>query len=360
MISFVNRLRRFARGPIARSIDLSAPAVARDPFPHYEELRRAGAVQYLSRHDAWIVLGYDEVQSAFARPEVFSSRPYAEIDGVLLGADPPEHARVRRVVTRCFSAEMIQSLSEFAEEKAVGLLQPGMDAVADYAIALSEAVAARLLGFSEHAVQAIRSAPLEVESRISVLDELAERATLYGQLLADGVDDQHARSLVRLLWLAATTTTERVIAHSVLRLLQNPGVRDAGQVPAFVDEVLRLHPPELLVPRVTTQAVRLGGVDIPAKAMVHLCLAAANRDPLKFEAPAELRLDRPQVRHFTFGSGIHHCVGAALGRRVVETSVRVLVTRAPNLRPAQPLENLVGWCSMTASPIARLLMQGAA
>lgn len=352
-------LKRFRRQPIADTIDLTAPAIARDPFPHYEELRVAGSVQYLARHDAWIVLDYDEVQDAFARPERFSSQPYAEIDRVLLGADPPDHGPVRRVVSRCFSSEALKALSAFAEEKAVALLRPRMDAVAGYAVPLSEAVAARLLGFDDDAVRAIRSAPLEVASRIRVLDELAGRALLYEQLLADGIDDLRARSLIRLLWLAATTTTERVIAYGVLRLLQNAAPPGGDQVPAFVDEVLRLHPPELLVPRLTTGVTRLGEVELPANAVVHLCVGAANRDPAKFENPAALRIDRPPVRHFTFGSGIHHCVGAALGRRVVETSVRVLLTHAPGLRAAQPLENLVGWCSMTANPIARLLVEGA-
>jgi cytochrome P450 len=350
---------RFFQRPLAKKIDLAAPAVARDPFPHYEELRRRGSVQYLARHDAWIVLGYDEVQAAFAQPQVFSNRPYAEVDDVLLAADPPGHTPVRRIVMRYFSQDAIQRLSAFAEEKAESLLQPRMDVVADYAAALSEAVAAQLLGLSGDAVAEIRSAPREVPLLVRALDQIAGRAAIHERLLADGLDDARARSLIRLLWLAATTTTQRVIAHGVLRLLQHPDVRDVERVPAFVDEVLRLHPPELLVPRMTTQAVTLGGVAIPANAVVHLCLAAANRDPAKLDAPAELRLDRPPTRHFTFGSGIHHCVGATLGRRVVEASIRVLLTRAPHFRPAQPLENLVGWCSMTASPVGRLLIEGA-
>ncbi len=360
MMALRDFFRRILRRPLSRTIDLSAPAVARNPFPHYEELRRDGSVQYLARHDAWIVLGYDDVQSAFAQPESFSNRPYAEVDRVLLAADPPDHTAVRRIVSRCFTPDAIKRLSAFAEEKAEALLQPRMDAVADYAVALSEAVAAQLLGLSDADVAAIRSAPPDLALRIAVLDDVAGRAAVYEQFRADGMDDERTRSLIRLLWLAATTTTERVIAHCVLYLLSMDGVRPQPHLtPAFVDEVLRLHPPELLVPRLTTQPVRLGGVDLPANALVHLCLAAANRDPAKFERPAELRLDRPPARHFAFGSGIHHCVGAMLGRRVVETSVRVLLTHAPGFRAAQALEDLVGWCSMTASPVARLLIEGA-
>src|SRR6185436_20529580 len=68
----------------AATIDLAAPATARDPFPHYEALRAGGPVQFLPRHDFWIVLGHNEVGSAFSRPTLFSNRPYAEVDAVLL------------------------------------------------------------------------------------------------------------------------------------------------------------------------------------------------------------------------------------------------------------------------------------
>lgn len=355
----------FRRRPAAATIDLTSPAVARDPFPHYETLRRDGTVQYLPRHDAWIVLGYDEVQSAFAQPQWFSNRPYAEVDTVLLAADPPEHAAMRRVVSRLFAADAVDRLVAFAEEHARSLLRPRMDVVPDYANALSSAVAARLIGFDDDAlarIRAVRGRSAHIPDHralVSTIHGLAGRAAIYHRLIADGLDDRQVRSLIELLWLAATTTTERVIAHCVLRLLQHENARDPALVEPFVEEVLRLHPPELLVPRLTTAGVELGGATIPANALVYLGLAAANRDPAKFERPAELRLDRPPARIFTFGSGIHHCVGATLGRRIVQTAVRTLVTQAPRFRAAQPLRDLVEWTSKTSSPVARLLIEGA-
>lgn len=353
--------RAFARPTLAASIDLSAPEIAWHPFPHYELLRRDGSVQSLDRHDAWIVLGYDDVQSAFAQPQVFSNRGYAGVDGVLLGADPPEHTAVRRLVSQDFSAEAVERAVELAERRAESLLRPRMDVVSEYAMPLSAGVAAQLLGLEDEQLDRIlevrRSEAPDYEVLFRAIDSVASDTASYARLVRDGMSEADARSVARLLWLAATMTTERAIAHCVLRLLRHDEARDLAQVPAFVDEVLRLHPPELLVPRVTTQRVQLGGVTLPANATVYLCIAAANRDPARFEHPAELRLDRAPARIFTFGSGIHHCLGATVGRRVVQIAVRTLLTHAPRFRAAQRLEDLVGWCSKTACPIARLVIE---
>ncbi|MFP5247826.1 MAG: hypothetical protein ACLGH0_14125, partial [Thermoanaerobaculia bacterium] len=159
------------------ALDLNRPAIARDPYPHYERLRRKGPVQFLPKHDGWIVLGYDEVQSVFARPNAFSNSPYADIDPLLLGADAPAHTAARRSVMHLFSAERLERLTRFAEQHALSLLQPQMDAVTDYARPLSEAVATELLR------------DFEADAR-----------------------------LVRLLRLAATHTAERTISRCILML----------------------------------------------------------------------------------------------------------------------------------------------
>lgn len=346
----------------ATTIDFAAQPIALDPFPHYEALRRAGPVQFLARHQAWIVLGYDDVHAALSRPNVFSNRPYEDVDAVLLGADPPDHAPIRRIVSRSFSPEVLDRLAGFATRHAASLLRPEMDVVADYARPLSEAVAAELLGFGPAAVDAIHDAhagSTSLATYTSALDAVADRATMHGHFLEEGLRDEQARSLVRLLWLAATKTAERTIARGVLCLLQHDAVRellvrDLSLTGAFVEEVMRLHPAELTVRRLAVEAFALGGVTLPAGALVYLCLAAANRDPAKFDAPSELRLDRPPARHLGFGHGIHHCIGATLGRREVEIAVRTLLTHAPRFRAAQPLGNEVRWGSITENAVARL------
>lgn len=356
--------QRFFRKPI----DLAAPGVALDPFPHYETLRRGGPVQFLEKHDAWIVLGHDEVQAAFSLPEVFSNRPYEDVDAVLLAADPPQHTAIRRIVSRYFAREVIEELDAFAAQEATSLLRPRLDIVDDYGRPLSEAVAARLLGFGGDSVAAIRAAygsMRDFEEFVRALDTLAERAVMYRRLRDDGLADAQARSLVRLFWLASTKTTERVIAECVLALLQHDDVRraverDHALIGPFIEEVMRLHQPEPMLRRLTTQPAQLGGRTIPAGSMVYLCLAAANRDPAKYEAPAELRLGRTlPARHLTFGHGIHHCIGATLGRAEVTTALRILLTAAPRFRAAQPLEQVTYRATMTARFIERLLVEAA-
>jgi cytochrome P450 len=362
-MELLSRIFRRSKKVPGTNVDLAAPDVARDPFPHYEKLRRAGAVQRLHKHDAWIVLGYEEVQYAFAHPEIFSNRPYSDVDAVLLAADPPRHQPVRRIVSRYFAPEVIEDVCTFAEEMAGTLLGARIDVVRDYAQPLSDAVAARLLGLDERATSDIRAARAEAPELgpfTRALDQIAERATIYERLLGDGVGEEDARSLIRLLWLAATTTTERVIARCILRLLQHDEIRRDLQhnprIEAFVEEVLRLHPGELLVPRIALRDAALGNAVIPANALVHLSIAAANRDPAKFDDAASLRLDRPPCRHFTFGSGLHHCIGATLARRVVTAAVRTLLTLTPRFQAARTLDSVTYWSTMTANTVERLVL----
>jgi cytochrome P450 len=365
----VRKVRRLVQPPAphactAASIDLGSPAIARDPFPHYEELRHAGRVQYLAHHDAWLVLGHEDVQFAFGHPELLSNQPYRPVDAVLLGADPPDHSAVRRIVSRYFSAAALDSLCAFAEEQAALLVRPGMDVVHDYAIPLSERVAAHFIGFDEDAVAVIRATRAvtpQLAPLARALDAVAPRAAMYERLRADGFDDAEAGSLVRLLWLASTETTERLIARCALRLLQHDDVRqavtqDPARVPAFVEEVLRLHPPEHILFRVAATDVPLGGEVIPAGATVFLSIAAANRDPAKFDDPSALRLDRTE-RPLTFGFGIHHCVGATLGRRTIALATRTLLERAPRFRAVRPLTEIPYHSSLNTDHLERLVLE---
>jgi cytochrome P450 len=347
-------LDRVRKPPLAATLDLAEPRAARDPFPLYEALRRTGPVHYLARHGFWIVLGHDEVRAAFEQAQAFSNASYDEVDAVLLAADPPDHTPIRRVVSRLFSGDALARLTGFAAAKAERLLQPRFDIVGEYAVPVTRAVAAELIGFDGGAVAAIDRHLAEAEREgapfgevTKFLDRIAERAALYGAFReADfgGFSDREARSLIRLLWLAATTTTERAIVHASLHLLEDEGLRakvggDTSLLAPFVEEILRLHPPEMLVRRVTVREVELGGVAIPAGASVQLCLAAANRDPRRFPEPGKVRLDRPQKQHLAFGFGLHFCPGAALARRLVPVALEPLL-RNSGLRPLEPLDRL--------------------
>ena len=350
-----------------RPLDLSGDPIALDPFTHYARLRRRGPVHWLPHHGVWIVLGYEDVKTAFEQPEVFSNKPYADIDSVLLAADPPDHRATRTLISRHFSAEALSRLTEVAEHSALRRLGGEIDGVKDYGRLISRDVGAAIIGWDDEVVAEIDRLDEEtaLPTLIATLDRLADRSTITTQLVADGggaITPDEARSLVRLLWLAATTTTERVIGRGILRLLEEPRVRgalmaDRSLMPAFVEEVTRLHPPEHMVPRLTRAAVRLGGVEIPSGSIVHLCVSAANRDPAIYSSPDELRLDRPVRRHFAFGAGIHSCVGAPLTRRVVAMALNTLLDRSPGFEAAEPLSGLDYFSTMTALSPRRLLIR---
>jgi cytochrome P450 len=337
------------------SADLDAPAALIDPFPVYAALRRRGPVHHLSHHQFWLVVGYDAVKEAFEHPDVFSNAPYEEIDRILLAADAPCHGPVRRLVSRYFSADALDRLTSVAARTAASLVAPEFDAVEGYGLPISRAVAAELIGFDDEAVAEIQHAAEQAPTRadglavlIATLDRVAARAALFPELVGDEdgrVPEDAARSLIRLLWLAATTTTERVITRAVLRLAQHDDIRaavsaDRALIVPFIEEVMRLHPPEHMVPRRTTAAVELGGMTIPAEAEVRLCVSAANRDPARFDDPDALRLDRPSKLHFAFGAGIHRCLGAPLTRRIVGASLAALLDAAPDFAVLEPLDRI--------------------
>ena len=367
-MTIIARVRRKLGALIRRKqpqtplIDLDAMEIARDPFPHYDALRARGPVQFLERHGAWFVLGHDEVQWAFLHPEVLSNRPYEDVDAVLLASDPPDHTAVRRMLNPYFSREVIERLGLFAAERAASLLAGRMDVVADYARPISEAVAARLLGFEAAEVEALREAGLhatDFREYTRVIDALAHHAAMYGRLRGDGFDEPNARSLVRLFWVASTATTERVIAQCVLALLQHPDARaavegDPSLLAPFIEEVMRMHQPEPMLRRLATAEVELGGARIPAGSLVYLSLAAANRDPRRYPSPHELRLDRGASRHLTFGHGIHYCIGATLGRATITAAMRTLLDEAPAFRAAQPLDTVRHCATMMAHYVESL------
>jgi len=354
----IERVRRwlFAPRPVeSRELDLAAPECLRDPFAAYEILRRGGPVRYLPRQDFWIVLGHEEMRQVCSQPGVFSNSPYADIDAVLIGRDPPEHTAVRRLIAQQFSAAILERVTTRVAQCVAPLIKSQFDAVNDFAVPLAGILAAELAGFDEPTTVLIRAAQEAslktqepIRTFIESLDELADRAAVFSILLRDGkdfLDEAQVRSLVRFLWLAGTTTTQRAIAQNILCLLQSSGLHaqvraDPGLAGNLIEEVLRLHPPEHLIPRRTTCATDLGGVTIPSGALVQLCLAAANRDPREFTDAGTLRLDRDRNRHLSFGIGVHHCSGTALARRVIPMVITTLLRTAPHLHAAEPLDSV--------------------
>lgn len=340
-----------------------APRQPPDVFAIYEESRRGGSVQYLAQDDAWLVHGYDDVQRALTDPAHFSSATaaHADVDPALIGADPPRHTAVRRVVSRHFSGDAVARWSELAGNSAELLLQPlregrDLDVVRELADPIAQQIGAAILGLDESAIAELDAAALGTDGIArNVFDALqgplverAHRAGIYDELLRDGegtLDDAGARSLIRVLWIASTEELQRAVPLGILLLLEDAAARaqvtaNPELLPRFIDEVLRLRPPEHIIERVTTVAVELGDAALPAGAKVRLVLAAANRDPSRFPDPHALRLDRTAAAHLSFGGGPHRCIGAPLARAAMAGVLRALLAVAPEFRAVQPLTTI--------------------
>lgn len=327
------------------------------------------------------VFTHREVQQALADPATFSSDPShvmpqaaAELSaGMLAVMDPPAHTKVRRIASAAFTPKRVKDLSDRIEGIAEELLDAAPGDEFDFVTAFSQhlplVVVSELLGIPESdrprfiewteqllqvtvpnpndaaemdaALQAAMFGPL-VQMQQYMAGLCAElranpRDGFISDLLQAEVDgerlaDHEAVNLAIQLLQAGHITSASVLANSVLRLAENPGVEarlraDPSLIPAFVDEVLRYTPPVPRLQRFTTRDTELGGVAIPARSMVFLSLLSANHDEAEFTDPDSFDIDRGAARNLTFGHGIHYCFGAALAKTEARIGLAALLRR---------------------------------
>ena len=358
----MNRAKYLARRMLGKAARLAglrravpvasgSPPADLDPLTQYEALRLRGPVVHLPGEDSWVVLGEAEAKQVFKDWRRFSNAPYEPIDIALLSADAPRHTAIRQVLNRHFAPAVLDRISASAAILAASLVKPAFDVVADYARPLSHAVASDLIGFDSAdrgtmtaATLESHTAPDSMTAQFAAMDGISHRSALYQAVAQEGAEllaGAEIRSLLRLMWIASTVTSERLIANCVLRLLMHPVERDRlrrnpGLLAAAVDETARLHPPEPLLLRRANEPVEIGGVTVPAGALVKICLPAANRDPARFSEPEAFRLDRGAGRNIAFGAGPHHCIGMALARRSLDVAIGTLLRDMPDFRSATP------------------------
>ena len=359
-----------------------------DPYPHYQRMRDLDPVH---EHPLgfWLVTRYDDVTALlraklsvesrnlaggliadqFQQLEAGSARALSMLD-----RDPPDHTRLRALVTKVFTPKAIAALEPMVSE----LVDRSLDRIADggrvdlideLAFPLPFAVISEMLGtrpadherLRELSGTLVRS--LEVQTDPAVIQAIADAETELTEMMSDIIAwkrDNPADDLltaliaaehdgdrltedelvaqVLLLYVAGHETTVNLIGNGAIALLRNPDqlalLRATPDLAAnAVEELLRYDSPVQQSRRITTAPHTIGGREIPAGAFVIAGLASANRDERHFGPDVkELRIDREDARtHVSFGAGPHHCLGAALARLEGRLALGKLVTRFPNL-----------------------------
>jgi cytochrome P450 len=293
----------------------------------------------------------------------------------MLASDPPQHTRLRKLVTKAFTTGAVKELRPFIARVTDELLDQWhagqqFDFVAGLAVPLPVIVICELLGVPQADRSDVQrwSAELFAAGEPDVIDAASHSMADYmaGLITAkrpdpgnslldrlisardgdDHLSEEELVSLAVLLLVAGHETTTNALGNAVLALLQHPAELDRLQknpadVPAALDELLRFDSPVSTATfRFTTEAVTLGDTDIPAGVPVQVALGAANRDPARFPAPDRLDLDRDVAAHLAFGHGIHRCVGAPLAKAELEIALRAVLTRYPGIRLAVPADRL--------------------
>jgi len=298
----------------------------------------------------------------------------APMSHMLTSLDPPEHTRLRQLVTQAFTARRIAALRpriEALAEELLDALPTGepVDLVARYAIPLPMEVICELIGvpeldredFARWSTTLIDECPEPELIRASnqMADYLAglvaarrqdpDDALLSGLIAAseDGtrLSDIEIIAMAMLLLMAGHETTAVFVTNSVRVLLVDPAARDRlgspETAPVLIEELLRWASPALNASlRFATEDLEIAGTAIPRGASVTLSTGAANRDPDRFADPARLDPDRDTAGHVAFGHGIHRCLGAALVRLEAEVALTALFRRFPHVLAAGPEDAL--------------------
>jgi cytochrome P450 len=361
-------------GPESHDFDPDDPAGLADPEGLYGGLRQDCPVAHSTSYGGfWAVTRYRDVQRVMRDPATFSSakgiiipRNPASGRRPPLHYDPPEHTAYRKVISPVFRRERLHWLAPAVTalaESLVSELPAEVELYADFCSPYAARVVCLLLNipddltgqFSVHMeafedAQRRRDVPvIEAENQYlyGLCREVARRraahpldpaddmlsALLAAQVGGEPVTVEVAAGSLRQIVVAGHGAPALALASAALHLARDGALQAAlraepGLVPPFVEEILRLHTPNVGFARTTTRPARIGDRDIPAGQPVAVVLPAANQDPEIFDRPGELELTRGQ-RHLAFGDGPHVCPGAVPGRNLLVAGVQALLGRVP-------------------------------
>ena len=368
------------------------PEFHADPYPFYRRLREEDPV-HQSPLGFWVLTRYDDCVAVLRDPR-FGREEFQQMLAAVYGdgsekpalprsmlfRDPPDHTRLRALVSKAFTPRTIEQMRDHIQEIVDRLLgralaRGGMDVIEDLAYPLPVTVICEMLGVPVGDHASIRGWSSDIARSLDAIglpsdEKVVERGRVARRALADYfralVPERRARprtdllsgllaaeaqgdklteheviAMCLLLFVAGHETTVNLIGNGLLALLRHPDQLARVQakpalVPGAIEELLRYDSPVQRTARIATTDVEIGGHAIGKGTMVVTALGAANRDPAQFPDPDRLDVTRSDVRQISFGFGIHFCLGAPLARVEGQIALGTLLRRAPRLALAEP------------------------
>ncbi len=370
-----------------------SPVFRADPYRTYATIRATTPICYIESRDppTWWLTRYDDVVAMLRDPRLSAARETADLQGpgvpekfqrfgqmlgcMMLLKDGSDHQRLRSLVNKAFTPRMVEKLRPRIEVIVERLLddmlargEAGMDVIRDLATPLPVVVIAELLGIPvQDQVRFKRwsdriAVVLDGTVRSGGLPEAVESAGELGEYLhhviyarrrdprqdlisamvsarsgADALSDDELVANCTLLLVAGHETTTNLIGNGMLALMRHPDqlkhlCENPDAIANAVEECLRYDPAIQMTSRVPSVDVEFRGVCFSKGIEVSLILAAANRDPDRFEAPDHFDIGRRGAPHLSFGYGTHFCLGAPLARLEAEVAISALLRRAPHIQ----------------------------
>lgn len=383
-----------AKIPLGMDLLPMNPAYQEDPVTLLDQVREAGRIVHDEAFGRYIVSRFEDVYAVLndrsmcvdprkAGSNTFEARFGEAVAGgekremSMLFLDPPEHDRLRALVSKAFTPRSVESMRGRIGEIANELLdkvdgQPSFDLMTAFCQPFPTIVIAEMLGVDAgdqadfkrwtDAIVAATFDPFasnEVKERARVADEafraylkaaLAERTKnprqdlLTGLIQAeekgDFLNEGEIVTMVSLLLAAGNVTTTDLLGNGMKNLLQHPDqVQRLRENPDLivnaVEEMLRFEGPVTFSGRITPDAREVAGCPVAAGQSITVSLAGANYDPRLHKNPHDFDISREDIDHIAFGGGVHYCLGAPLARLETQVGVMTLLTRFPNLRLAR-------------------------